>query len=256
LKRVLILGVTTPVRSSATARREAAKSGGARRRVASGESGSASDGAAPFPLAAPPPIAGLAASQVKRMRRIVDAAVRLAEGGGFEAVRLRDVAEASDVALGTLYKYFHSKEDILLFALNEEVGRLEAAIVTRPITGGEALERVETLFVRATSGLTRRPHFARAVLRSIAGGDLGMSLKVAGFMLRMTRLVVAAERGEAPNVAEPVDAPYGTEREGQIAIVLINFWFSSLSGWAGGLHSAREVAEQVRTAAALLMGGD
>ncbi len=242
--------MTTPVRSPAPARREAAKTGGARRRAAPGEPG------APSGPAAPPPIAGLAASQVKRMRRIVDAAVRLAEGGGFEAVRLRDVAEASDVALGTLYKYFHSKEDILLFALNEEVLRLEEAIVARPVTGGAALERVETFFVRATSGLTRRPHFARAVLRSIAGGDLGMALKVAGFMLRMTRMVVAAQRGEAPNVAEPVDAPYGTDREGRIAFVLINFWFSSLSGWAGGLHSAREVAEQVRTAAALLMGED
>jgi AcrR family transcriptional regulator len=51
------------------------------------------------------------------MRRIVDAAVELAESGGFEAVRLRDVAERSDVALGTLYEYFRSKEDILLLAL-------------------------------------------------------------------------------------------------------------------------------------------
>ncbi|MCP4004081.1 MAG: hypothetical protein GY725_07795, partial [bacterium] len=40
-----------------------------------------------------PQIARLVASQLKRMRRIVDAAVDLAEQGGFEAVRLRDVAE-------------------------------------------------------------------------------------------------------------------------------------------------------------------
>ena len=69
--------------------------------------------------------ARLAQNQLRRMRRIVDAAVDLAEKGGFEAVRLRDVAEQSDVALGTLYKYFRSKEDILLFALNEEIERLE-----------------------------------------------------------------------------------------------------------------------------------
>ena len=64
----------------------------------------APEGASPAPK--------LVASQLRRMRRIVDAAVELAEQGGFEAVRLRDVAERSDVALGTLYKYFRSKEDI------------------------------------------------------------------------------------------------------------------------------------------------
>ena len=60
----------------------------------------------------------LVSSQLRRIRRIVDAAVALAEQGGFDAVRLRDVAEASGVALGTLYKYFRSKEEILLFAVN------------------------------------------------------------------------------------------------------------------------------------------
>src|SRR5215468_6624328 len=84
----------------------------------------------------PEPVARLAANQLRRMRRIVDAAVELAERGGFEAVRLRDVAERSDVALGTLYKYFRSKEDILLFALNEELERLEQLMAARPIAGG------------------------------------------------------------------------------------------------------------------------
>jgi len=200
------------------------------------------------------PVAGLAASQLRRIRRIVDAAVQLAERGGFEAVRLRDVAEASDVALGTLYKYFRSKEDILLFALNEEVARLEAALASRPLEGDTPQERVSDFFQRATQGLTRRPHFARAILRSISAGDGELAVQVAGFHLRMTRLIVATLRGVAPDLAGPVDAPTGTERERQIAFVLMNFWFASLSGWAGGLHSAKTVSEQVRATAALLLG--
>jgi AcrR family transcriptional regulator len=87
------------------------------------------------------PGARLAASQLRRMRRVVDAAVRLAEKGGFEAVRLRDVAEASDVALGTLYKYFRSKEDILLFAFDEGLTRLEQGLFERPVSGATPLER-------------------------------------------------------------------------------------------------------------------
>ena len=38
----------------------------------------------------------------ERAQRIVDTAIELAERGGFEAVRLRDVAADAGVALGTL----------------------------------------------------------------------------------------------------------------------------------------------------------
>jgi len=184
----------------------------------------------------------------------VDAAVGLAEAGGFEGMRLRDVAEASDVALGTLYKYFRSKEDILLFALAEEVGRLEAAIAARPIEAATPLERIDVFFRRSTQGLTRRPQFARAVVRSITSGDTDLSIHTAAFHLRMTRLIVATLRGETPDLAASLETPVGTERERLIAFVLVNVWFSSLSGWAGGLHPAKTVSDQVRMAAGLLLG--
>ncbi len=198
------------------------------------------------------PLAGLAASQLRRLRRIVDSAVRLAETGGFDGVRLRDVAEASDVALGTLYKYFRNKEDILLFALSEQVARLEAAMAQAPVAGDSALERCEHFFRRSTQGLTQRPQLARAVLRSMASGDPDVAVKIAGFHLRMTRLIISALRGERVDAAAPVTAEIGTERERQVAFMLMNVWFSSLIGWAGGLHPTQVVVEHVRTAASLM----
>ena len=199
------------------------------------------------------PGARLAASQLRRMRRIVDAAVRLAEKGGFEAVRLRDVAEASDVALGTLYKYFRSKEDILLFALTEEVERLEAAMASRPVEGRTAVERIASCFRRCTNALVRRPDFARAVVRSIASGDPELTAKVAGFHLRMTRIILAALRREplAASTGEPDEL--SSEGERQLATMLQHVWFASLAGWAAGLHPARAVSEQVEVAAALVL---
>src|SRR6267142_302389 len=144
-----------------------------------------------------------AASQLSRVRRIVDAAVDLADKGGFEAVRLRDVADASEVALGTLYKYFHSKEDILLFALTEEVERLEAAMTEHPPAGGSPLARVTQFFERATRALTRRPQFARAVLRSLACGSSETLVRVSRFHSRMTRLIVASLHGAPPEARTP-----------------------------------------------------
>ncbi len=199
------------------------------------------------------PVARLAANQLRRMRRNVDAAVELAERGGFDAVRLRDVAEQSDVALGTLYKYFRSKEDILLFALNEEVERHENALVSRAEAGGAPHERAIEFFRRSTRALARRPQLARAMIRAMAAGEAETVMKLAALQLRISRLVTATLRGETPDLAAPLDQPPGSPTEQAIAQVLMNVWFSSLVGWAAGLHAERAVVDHVRTGASLIL---
>lgn len=210
-------------------------------------------GGAGGPSDAPAPVARLAANQLRRMRRIVDAAVELAEKGGFEAVRLRDVAERSDVALGTLYKYFHSKEDILLFALNEEIERLEASLVSRAIPGDDPVARLTEFFRRATRALARRPQFARALIRSMATGDKETAVKIAGVQLRVARMISAAMRGEVPDLDSPLDPGVIDSREHVIAFVMNNVWFSALVGWSSGLNTERGVIELVRLAADLIL---
>ena len=196
----------------------------------------------------------LALSQLKRLRRIVDAAIALAEAGGFEGVKLRDVAEASGVALGTLYKYFRSKEDVLLFAVNEDSEQLLRVMAQRPPRAARASDRLVELFARATRGLTRRPSFARAVLRAIAASDASSAAQQAAFHLRMTRMVVAALRDEAPDVAAPLSDTVGTERERRIALVLQHVWFAALIGWASGLHPIGAVTQRMQETIELLLG--
>ena len=213
---------------------------------------------APPPVAsatAEPPVARLAANQLKRMRRIVDAAVELAEQGGFEAVRLRDVAERSDVALGTLYKYFRSKEDILLFALDEEVSRLEQALRVRPPAGETPFARAVDFFRRTSRALIGRAPLARAMIRALTSAD-ELAVKVAAFQLRIARLVAAALRGTPADLAAPLDASVGSARERATAQTLMHVWFSALVGWSAGLHSERSVVDQVRAAAELILASE
>ena len=75
-----------------------------------------------------PPDGALARSQAARRRRVLDAALRLAAEGGFDAVQIRDVAAAADVALGTVYRYFASKERLLLEAMVEQQADLRAYV--------------------------------------------------------------------------------------------------------------------------------
>jgi AcrR family transcriptional regulator len=197
--------------------------------------------------------ARLASSQLRRIRRVVDAAIALAERGGFDAVKLRDVAEASGVALGTLYKYFRSKEEILLFAVNEDMERLEAVIGEKPPRGDTPTERVTEFFARATRGFVRRPAYAQAVLRGVASSPSSTAVQQAGFHLRLSRMVVAALRGEAALLRLPLAEPVGSERERRVALVLEHVWFACLLGWVSGLHPLKTVTERMRDAVSLLL---
>jgi AcrR family transcriptional regulator len=197
-----------------------------------------------------------------RARRIVDTAIDLAEKGGFEAVRLRDVAAEADVALGTLYRYFRSKEDMLIAALNSEVESLEARLQARPMPGSTPLERVDAFFRAATRGLMRRPRLARAILRAAASGDHELAEKVAAFHSRMSAMILAAMHGRpivAPaadpaggNGDRPAAPPPGTADELAVAGLLQHIWFSCLIGWAGGLMNQTEVLDRMASATSLL----
>ena len=55
--------------------------------------------------------------QVARRDGAIRAAIELASEGGYEAVRMRDVAARADIALGTLYRYFSSKDHLLAAAM-------------------------------------------------------------------------------------------------------------------------------------------
>jgi len=184
----------------------------------------------------------------ERARRIVDTAVELAEKGGFEAVRLRDVAAVAGVALGTLYRHFRSKEDLLLAALAEEVAKLEVYMAAHPARGDSAIDRVTAFFRVATQGICRRPMLAQAILRAAASCQPELTEKVSRFHGRMMAMIAHALRGGRDGDGLP------DRREEQIGVVLEQVWFASLVGWGGGLHDQPIVIDHVRIAAALMMG--
>ncbi|MFZ1862828.1 MAG: TetR family transcriptional regulator [Polyangiales bacterium] len=187
-----------------------------------------------------------------RAKRIVETAVALAERDGYQAVRLRDVAATAQVALGTVYKRFASKEEILIAALEQESDKLLAKIGKKPVPGQDAHERVQFVFSALTKGLLRRPNLAKALVRSLASGDPNITERVTSFHAVITVLVIAAIRGEAAEEHVEWDDDVSA-RERTIASILQNVWFSSFVGWAGGLHDATQVLLDVDKASELLL---
>jgi AcrR family transcriptional regulator len=194
-------------------------------------------------------------SMKDRRDKILDVAVALAEEGGFENVRQRDVAANAGVALGTLYKRFRSKEEILCAALEREAETLERRMELKPAIGKTSVDRVGSFFQAITKGMLRKPGFARAVIRAMASGEEGVAKTVASYQGRITGLIIAAMRGVGRLSFTDASEKPVTEKEVKLALLLQQLWFASLVGWSAGLVGPNDVIEQIKDAAALLSRG-
>ena len=85
----------------------------------------------------------LTRAQQARRQRVVDAAMALGLDGGYEAVQMRDVAARADVAMGTVYRYFTSKDHLLAAALVHWVEQLDTRLAQLPAQGDTAAARVD-----------------------------------------------------------------------------------------------------------------
>jgi AcrR family transcriptional regulator len=185
--------------------------------------------------------------------RIFDVAIELAEEGGYDNVRQRDVAARAGVALGTLYKRFRSKEDILSAALERETAKLERRMEKTTVKGDTVEERLVSFFAIVTRALCRRPHYARAVVRAVASGQPEVARNVVAYQGRMNGLVIASMRGVPRLSYGDAAAAPPSEKEQAMAMLLQQNWFASLVGWSAGLHSQTDVIEHVRLAARLYL---
>jgi TetR/AcrR family transcriptional regulator, cholesterol catabolism regulator len=114
--------------------------------------------------AAPPSPESLTASQFARRERIVKVALDLLVNGDYEKIQMKDVAEASDVALGTVYRYFTSKEHLFAAVQLEWVKSLHRQILRRPPSGQSNLERLSQVLHKSVRAFQLQPQFYRVLL--------------------------------------------------------------------------------------------
>lgn len=192
----------------------------------------------------------------ERSRRILETAIELAEKGGFSAVRLRDVAEQAGVALGTVYKRFQSKEDMLVAALEMQMEQLENDMITSQLIGESPVERVISLLSLFTAWFCSRPKLARAILRAMSAGEPALSDKIVGFQNKIDALIVGAMRGEDPSpwLSEDGELLFG-EHETQLAHLIQSQWFATMVGWSARIYTEKEIAKQIQDFTNILYWG-
>jgi TetR/AcrR family transcriptional regulator, cholesterol catabolism regulator len=105
----------------------------------------------------------LSNAQQARRDRIVGAGLALLRERDYEKIQVKDVAERANVALGTLYRYFASKEHLFAEVLVVWAGTLRTNISRNPLDGRTDAERLTEVFDRSIRAFQRQPSLARLV---------------------------------------------------------------------------------------------
>ncbi len=184
-----------------------------------------------------------ARNQAARRQRVIEAAMALATEGGYDAVQMRDVAATADVALGTLYRYFPSKDHLLIAAQEDWARALKQRLTQKPPRGDTAADRVVDVLRRASRALERAPRLTAALVTAMSSADPAVAedkqavAEVMDSMVRTAIGVTNEDNGDLDGVLR----------------VLQHVWFASLVSWAGGIAELTQMGDDLELAARLLL---
>lgn len=147
---------------------------------------------------------------VARRRAIADALWRVVAREGFEGVSLRHVAAEAGVSMGMVQHYFHTKEQMLLFALDtmeERAGARFAAELARLPDPPPPRAAVRALLIQLLPLDEPRREEGHSLYALLAGGlrhgELGQRLRTGMEQLRefLTNQVSAGKVASDPEAA-------------------------------------------------------
>jgi len=163
--------------------------------------------------------------------------------GGYDAIQMRDVAARADVAMGTVYRYFGSKDHLLAASLVHWVELLEARLAQQPPRGDDPAARVRDVLERALRAMSRQPTLAAAVFPALSSPDPAAVACQQQITAIMEGIVVRAVGDPGP-----ADLPDRARMIGHV-------WYSALVGWVSGWSTMDRVAHELSVAVDLLLPG-
>jgi AcrR family transcriptional regulator len=184
-----------------------------------------------------------AQNRTRRRAQVIEAASALAAAGGYDAVQMRDVADRAGVALGTLYRYFPSKDQLLVATLVESASELRDRLSQKPPRGDTAADRIVDILRRANRYLEREPRLTAAMVAALSSPDPDTTAtKHEAFAVLHDIISTALTDGD-------------DEQRHAVIRALGNVWFAVLIQWTVGMADAAQMAHDLETATRLLARG-
>ena len=185
----------------------------------------------------------LTESQSARRERMLTVALGLALTGGWDGVQMREVASRAGVALGTLYRYFPSKEHLLVSLMLDQVRSLADRLAVRPPEGADSVDRVSDVLRRANRALQAQPEVTTAMIRALVSGNTDIAPVVASVREEMRRIIANALVEEGQPDADRV-----------LRIDLLSdVWLATVVSWISGSADVDSVVPRLRDAAGVML---
>ncbi|MFN2543060.1 MAG: TetR family transcriptional regulator [Actinomycetota bacterium] len=183
--------------------------------------------------------------QAARRDAVIEAAMELAADGGYDTVQMREVAAKANVALGTLYRYFSSKDQLLVAVLAYWAKELQQQIAARPPRGDAPADRVTDVLRRAARALDQAPQLTSALvtaLSTLSADDPPALETTREVYVTVTEIIRGAMN-------------HGEELRGEVIRVLAMVWFAALFARVRGWEDPRQMGDDLENAVRLLLPG-
>jgi len=148
--------------------------------------------------------------RLETREKLFQAAVQLFAKQGFAATKVEDITEAADVAKGTFFNYFPSKEHVLMYFASRQLGKVEACM-EKAKEGKEPIDRLLRVMAHDLLSLpARTPDLARSMMGSFMGNEEVRNVireEIAGRGRNLLAQVfeIAQKRGEARRDVAPYE---------------------------------------------------
>ena len=108
---------------------------------------------------------------------MIAAAVTLFARAGFNGVTTRDIAHSANVSEGNIFRYFPSKRDLFIAAIDHELGKLRARaqVLQRTTSAEDSRIAMRALFKTITETVVQEPALVRLLHFSVLefGSEMG-----------------------------------------------------------------------------------
>jgi len=195
--------------------------------------------------AAPQSPDSMTAAQLIRRQRLVTTVIELISAGDAlapEDIQMKEIADRSGVALGTVYRYFSSKDHLLAAALLQWASALEDRTKKRAATGLGSAERLAAVLHLAVNSYARQPMFAKVLVLVANSADPNASRCYA----QMGPVVYPA--------LELAMFKIDPEKRSKVLDVIGAVWYHCMVEWVNNRMTLERLTELLDTSCELLLG--